>query len=48
MSVVDRRGPIPKKVYEYIFDELFGLYRKTLDPEMQELVKALRDKKFFP
>ena len=34
--VVDRGGPIPNDVFEKNSDELFGLYRKTIDPEMQE------------
>ena len=42
MTVVDRGGPIPNNVYDLSFDEVFCLYRKTIDPEMRELVKSLR------
>ena len=48
MMVVDRVGPIPNNVYDYSFQELSGLYRKAIDPEMQELVKALRDRHIVP
>ena len=47
MLVVDRRGPIPNNVYEYSFDELFGLYRNAIDPGMQVLVKGLRDRQII-
>ena len=46
--VVDRVGPIPNKVYEYSFAELFNLYRKAIDPEKRELVKLLGDRQFIP
>ena len=48
MTVVERGGPIPDNVYDYIFGELFGLYRKTIDPEMQDFVKELRDRQIIP
>ena len=35
MMAVDRGGPIPNDVYDYSFDELFGLYRKAIYPEKQ-------------
>ena len=47
MIVFDRRCPIPNDVYDYSFDELFGLYRKAIDPEMQELAKLLRDRQII-
>ena len=37
MVVVDRLGVIPNDVYDYTFDELYMLYRKARDPEMQIL-----------
>ena len=48
MTVVSRGGPIPDNVYDYNFNELFGLYRKAIDPEMQDLVKELRDRQIIP
>ena len=48
MTVDDRAGPIPDEVYEYSFGELFALHCKTKDPEMQDLLKALRDRKIMP
>ena len=48
MVVVDRLGVIPNDVYDYTFTELYMLYRKTIGPEMQELVKALRDRQIIP
>ena len=48
MTIVDRRGPIPDNVYGYNFGELFCLYRKVIDPEMQEFVKELRDRQIIP
>ena len=44
MVVVDRRSPTPNNVYDHSFDEMFGLYRKAIDPEMQDLAKALGDR----
>ena len=44
MMVVDRVGPVPNNVYDYSFDELFGLNRKTIKPEMQELLELVRDR----
>ena len=48
MVVVDRLVVIPNDVYDYTFDELYMLYRKAIDPEMQDLVKALRDRQIIP
>ena len=48
MVVVDKLGVIPNDVYDYTFDELYVLYRKAIDPEMQYLVKALRDGQIIP
>ena len=39
MTVVARGGLIPNNVYDYNFDDMFGLYRKTIDPEMRDFVK---------
>ena len=48
MTIVDRGGPIPDDIYDYNFNELFGLYRKAIDPEMQDFVKELRDRQINP
>ena len=48
MVIVDRGGPILNDVYDYNLAELFNLYRKTKDPELQRLVKILRDRQIFP
>ena len=48
MTVVDSGGPIPNNVYDYRFDELFNMHRKAIDPEMQEIVKELRDRQIIP
>ena len=48
MLIIGRGGPIPNNVYDYCFNELFGLYRKAVDPEMLELAKALWDRHVFP
>ena len=48
MVVVDRGGPIRNNVCEYSFGELFGLYRKAIDPQMQELIKLVRDRQSIP
>ena len=48
MTVVDRGGPIPDSAYEYNLGDLFRLYRKALDPDMQNLVKELRDRQINP
>ena len=48
MTIVDRRGPIPENVYEYSASEMFSLYRKAIDPEMQNFVKELRDRQNNP
>ena len=48
MAVVDRGGPIPDNIYDYNFGEMFGLCRKAIDLEMQDLVKALRDRQIIP
>ena len=42
MTVVDRGGSIPDNAYEYNLGDLFSLYRKAIDPEMQDLAKELR------
>ena len=44
MTVVDRGGSITNDVHEYSFGELFSFYRKTIDPEKQDLAKELRDR----
>ena len=44
MTVVDRGGLIPDNAYEYILGDLFSLYRKAIDPEMQDLATELRDR----
>ena len=46
-TIVDRGCPRPDNVYDYIFGELFGLYRKGTDPEMQDFVKELRDRQII-
>ena len=48
MTVVYRGGPIPDKAYEYNLGDLFSLYRKAIDPEMQDFVKELRDRYIIP
>ena len=42
MTVVDRGGLISDNAYEYNLGDLFVSY--TIDPEMQDLVKELRDR----
>ena len=44
ITVVDRGGLIPDNAYEYNLEDLFSLYRKARDPEMQEFVKELRNR----
>ena len=44
MTVVYRGGSIPDNAYQYNLGDLFSLYRKAIDPEMQDLVKELRDR----
>ena len=44
MTVVNRGGLIPDNAYEYNLGDLFSLYRKAIDPEMQDFVKELRDR----
>ena len=48
MVVVKTSGVLPYNVYDYTFDELYMLYHKTIDPEMQTLVKALSDRQTIP
>ena len=48
MVVVDRLGVIPNDVYDYTPYDLYVLYRKAIDPEMQRLVKTLRDRHIIP
>ena len=45
MLVGHRGGPISNDVYDYSFGDLFGLYRKAIDPEMQEVTKFSRIEK---
>ena len=47
MTVVDRGGPMPNGVFDWSFGEFFGLYHIRIDPEMQELVKLLRNRQIF-
>ena len=47
MVVVDRMGVEPNDVYDYTFDELYMLYRKTIDPEMENLVEALKNRQII-
>ena len=44
MMVVDRGGVIPDNAYEYNLGDLFSLYHKAIDPEMQDFVKELRNR----
>ena len=44
MTVVYRGGPIPYIAYEYNLGDLFSLYRKAIDHEMQDLAIELRDR----
>ena len=44
MTVGDRGDPTPNNFYDYSFGELFIFYRKAIDPEMQDLLKELRDR----
>ena len=48
MVVIDMLGVIPKDVYDQTFDELYMLYRKAIDLEMQYLKKALKDRQIIP
>ena len=48
MMAVDRGCPIPNVVYDYSFGDLFGSYRKAIDPEMREWIKTLRDRAIIP
>ena len=48
MLIIDRGGSILNNVYDHSFDELFGLYRKAIDPEMKKLAKTLRDRSAIP
>ena len=48
MLNVGRGGPIPDNVCDYSFGELIGLYRKAIDPKMQDLAKELRDRQIIP
>ena len=48
MTVVDRGGLIPDNANEYNLGDLFRLYRKAIDPEMQDLVKEPRDRHIIP
>ena len=48
MMVIVRGGVIPDNVYDYNFNELFGLYRKAIDPEMRDLANELRLRGIIP
>ena len=48
VTIVHRGGLIPDNVYDYNSGELFNLYRKAIDPEMQDFVKELRDRQIIP
>ena len=48
MSVASREATIPNNVYDYSFAELFKSYRKAIDPEMEQLAQALRDRQIIP
>ena len=48
MVFVDRGGSILDNDYEYGLGELFGLYRKAIDPEMQDFEKQLRVRHNIP
>ena len=48
MMVADRGGSIPNDAYEYSLDEMFGLHRKIIDPEMQEVAKVFRGRAIIP
>ena len=48
MVVVGRIGSLLWNAYDYSYNELFGSYRKALDPEMQELAPAIRDRQTIP
>ena len=47
MVVIDRLCVIPNDVYDYSLAELFMLYRETIDPEMQEFVRILRERQII-
>ena len=48
MTIVDRGGPIPDDLCEYNLGELFSLYRKAIDPEMQDFVEEFIDRQIIP
>ena len=48
MVEVDRGCPILIDVYDNTFAELYKLYRKAINPELREVVKALRDRQIIP
>ena len=48
MVAVDRLGVIPNDVYDFSFAGLFMLFRKAIDPELQDLVEELRDREIIP
>ena len=48
IMVVEKVGPIHNDVYDYSVDELFGLYRKAIEPEMQDLAHFFRDRQIIP
>ena len=48
MAVFDRGGLIPNNVYDYSFDDLYVLYCKAIDLEMQDLLKTFKDREIIP
>ena len=46
--VFGRGGPTPNDLYDYTFNDFYMLYRIAIDPDMQDLVKALRDRDNIP
>ena len=48
MLVYDMGCPITNDVCDYTIDELYRLYRKTIHPEIQDLVKSLKDRQIIP
>ena len=46
--ILDKSGIIPNDVNHNNFDQLYMLFSKVLDSEMQVLVQALRDRQIIP
>ena len=38
MTVVDREGPIPNNIYHFSLAELYNLYRKAIDHELEKII----------